>query len=624
MQVASNDESGDLIIFRSKTTDKLEVDNETGAESVLLTVIRFLYSCFIVLSFVLFTSPRSQIVNGVSLDSTMNITVLGNRSIFYPGTETLRAQRDEKKSGFQEKTRTLDNTSHQTGRVASVLAVPALFGKPMNTRRIVAPLLVLDIDACTPFSATFPNQKEWVKNIGQLDDQLNRQSLQKSAGESGFLENVQSFLGSDQAGTNKNSSKRTQTKKRPAFQFFSSVPRFQRQNRVNYLPSSSLVEPKSDAIVAPLPEPNNSTQWYALISRGNCPFDVKIRNAEVAGFSGIIIYNRVARGVVDVPVRMSANKLGAQVSQIRAMFLTQSDGNALVRSAMEAGARMSKKQLKRLFDEPLIAGRSHGGVVGSPLAVSMAADEWPLDGWGSNGAGGIRMRKRVFSMMAVAGNVILFVGVFMACGGLCTAVCLFAMMIRNYFLYGRFFVLIFAPSFSLPFWASQRLGSSDAEEGELLHDEESDDEPDELMEELVLPLRVIDACDLEDDSDDTANVSLQDLAHLSTRKKSTAAGGTRKCCAICIDEFDVGAKVRELPCHHQFHSHCIDPWLLRHNRLCPICKQDVLVVRGDLGAVKQPAPPTPSTRTEPRHTAEGRWWVISRPWSARSVDEHLN
>ncbi|KAJ3228954.1 hypothetical protein HDU81_005740 [Chytriomyces hyalinus] len=558
MQVANNDESGDLTIFRSKTTDKLEVDNETGAESVLLTVIRFLYSCFIVLSFVLFTSPRSQIINGVSLDSTMNITVLGNRSIFYPGAETSRAQRDGKKGGFEGKS---VDSIHQTGREASVLAVPALFGKPMNTRRIVAPLLVLDIDACTPFSATFPNQKEWVKNIGQLDDQLNKQSLQKSTrsdGESGFLEYVQSFLGGGQAGPNKNSSKRSQTKNRQIFQFFSSIPRFQRQNRVNYLPSSSLVEPKSDAIVTP-PEHSNTTQWYALISRGNCPFDVKIRNAEVAGFSGIIIYNRVARGVVDVPVRMSANKLGAQVSHIRAMFLTQSDGNALVRSAMEAGARMSKKQLKRLFDEPVVAGRSRGGVVGSPLAVSMASDEWPLDGWGANGAGGFRMRKRVFSAMAVAGNVILFVGVFMACGGLCTAVCLFAMMIRNYFLYGRFFVLIFAPSFSLPFWASQRLGGLDAEEGELLDDDESEDESDELMDELVLPLRVIDACDLEDDSDDTTNVSVEALPHLSARKKSTAAGGTRKCCAICIDEFDVGAKVRELPCHHQFHSHWYSP-----------------------------------------------------------------
>ncbi|KAI8839521.1 hypothetical protein BJ741DRAFT_706943 [Chytriomyces cf. hyalinus JEL632] len=611
-QVANNDESGDLTIFRSKTTDKLDVDSETDAESVLLTVIRFLYSCFIVLSFVLFTSPRSQIINGVSIDSTMNITVLGNRTIFYPGPGPFRALKNGKKV-FEEMGSIHQNSSRQTGGTSSVLAVPALFGKPMNTRRIIAPLLVLDIDACTPFSATFPNQKEWVKNIVQLDDHLSWLSSRKASmkkSESGILEYIQSQLRNGQA-KRKNGSKQPQA----AFKFFSSIPKFQRQTRVKYMPSPSLVEHKSDAAVSNA-EPN-STQWYALISRGNCPFDVKIHNAELAGFSGIIIYNRVARGVVDVPVRMSANKLGSQVSQIRAMFLTQSDGNALVRSAIEAGSHMSKKQLQRLSDEPVIAGRSRGGVVGAPLAVSMAADEWPLNGWGANGAGGFRMRRRVSSAMSVAGNGVLFVGVFMACGGLCTAVCLFAMMIRNYFLYGRFFVLIFAPSFALPLWASQRFGGSDAEEGELVDGEEANKEPGELMEELVLPLHVIDALDLEDDSDDCANASLDSLADPFSRKKSTAAGGSRKCCAICIDEFEIGAKVRELPCHHQFHSHCIDPWLLRHNRLCPICKQDVLVVRYGSGTLR--APPA-----LPQETINGRWWIISRPWSARRVDEHLN
>ncbi|KAJ3233066.1 hypothetical protein HDU81_002526 [Chytriomyces hyalinus] len=619
-QVASNDESGDLTIFRSKTTDKLNVDSETDAESVLLTVIRFLYSCFIVLSFVLLTSPRSQIINGVSLDSTMNITVLGNRTIFYPDLETFRTLKNGKKM-FEEMGSIHLNLSQQTDGKSSVLAVPALFGKPMNTRRIVAPLLVLDIDACTPFSATFPNQKEWVKNIGQLDEQLNWLSSKKSSvskSQPGILERIQSLLGSNQT-RGKRGPKQTQTKKtRPAFQLFSSIPKFQRQTRVNYLPSPSLVEHKSDAIVSTA-EPN-ATQWYALISRGNCPFDVKIHNSELAGFSGIIIYNRVARGVVDVPVRMSANKLGAQVSQIRAMFLTESDGNALVRSAIEAGSNMPKKQLQRLFDEPVIAGRSRGGVVGAPLAVSMAADEWPLNGWGANGVGGFRMRRRVSSALSVAGNVVLFFGVFMVCGGLCTAVCLFAMMIRNYFLYGRFFVLIFAPSFSLPFWASQRFGGSDAEEGEVVEGEERDKEPEELMEELVLPLRVIDARDLEDDSDDGSNANADNLTDPYTRKKSTAAGGSRKCCAICIDEFEIGAKARELPCHHQFHSHCIDPWLLRHNRLCPICKQDVLVVRYGSGMLRAP----PSTRAVPHEIINGRWWAISRPWSVRRVDEHLN
>jgi len=43
-------------------------------------------------------------------------------------------------------------------------------------------------------------------------------------------------------------------------------------------------------------------------------------------------------------------------------------------------------------------------------------------------------------------------------------------------------------------------------------------------------------------------------------------------CAICLDDFEVGSQVRHLPCNHEFHQVCIDPWLMKHNRFCPVCK----------------------------------------------------
>lgn len=70
-----------------------------------------------------------------------------------------------------------------------------------------------------------------------------------------------------------------------------------------------------------------------------------------------------------------------------------------------------------------------------------------------------------------------------------------------------------------------------------------------------------------------ARLTTVQIAHLPTRK--VQAEEEESCC-ICLANYGVGDVVMALPCKHEFHKECIEPWLTRRNRTCPLCKRDTL------------------------------------------------
>lgn len=80
-------------------------------------------------------------------------------------------------------------------------------------------------------------------------------------------------------------------------------------------------------------------------------------------------------------------------------------------------------------------------------------------------------------------------------------------------------------------------------------------------------------------SDTTALSQDEDpgLSFRTQRRLGNFTTTTCTSCSICLDDYEVGEKLRLLPkCGHAFHTECILPWLKDRQGCCPICKKGVL------------------------------------------------
>jgi hypothetical protein len=77
------------------------------------------------------------------------------------------------------------------------------------------------------------------------------------------------------------------------------------------------------------------------------------------------------------------------------------------------------------------------------------------------------------------------------------------------------------------------------------------------------------------ESDESQQRLEQLIRRLVTKK--VPVGESNGDCAICLESMQEGQSIRQLPCKHAYHAHCIDGWLKKKVTCvtCPQCRAGI-------------------------------------------------
>ncbi|KAJ3414974.1 hypothetical protein HDV05_005805 [Chytridiales sp. JEL 0842] len=319
--------------------------------------------------------------------------------------------------------------------------------------------------------------------------------------------------------------------------------------------------------------------YFALIRRGNCPFDVKALNAKNAGFDGSVIYNSPLSGPVssihvheDIPVRMSTSFLSQyQLEETHSSFLSNADATKILSEISPFQNDGEVYKIVLISYRPYPWPKAWGQF--TMLESSLPSQSQPLNDYPINSTTYSFLERGAYLLQTPPASLtqflilfirsLLFAATFITfCGALCTSFCLifticYSQWNRNgggmQYNHQTFqqqqrggLMQDWDPVRGMPPPSFGNFGNQEMKLNEQM-----------MLPTITLPIKTITEEDLRLLS--KAEEAEKQCSGCDAEKSGDDSnrGGflriTKDCCAICIDEFVVGSQVRELPCHHVFH-----------------------------------------------------------------------